>query len=164
MKIGVIADTHIPVFATQLPQKVRDYFTGCDLIIHAGDVAEKWVLDEFKKIAETKAVQGNMDSAELKKSLPEKIIIEAAGKKIGVVHGSGPAFKAVKIAKEAFKKKKLDIIIFGHSHTPFNEEKEGTLFFNPGSATDSTMTSKPSLGIIHIDGGKIRAQIIKIKD
>ena len=163
MKIGVIADTHIPISATELPQKVRDYFKGCDLIIHAGDVIEKWVLDDLGKIADVKAVQGNMDSAELKKTLPEKIVIEAAGKKIGIIHGSGPPFKVVKSAKEAFKKK-LDIIIFGHSHAPFKEEKDGTLFFNPGSSTDRTTAIEPSFGIIEIDGDKIRAEIIKIKD
>ena len=143
MKIGVIADTHIPVSARELPGEVRDHFKDCDLIIHVGDIVEEWVLEELGKLAETKAVRGNMDSAELKKRLPEKMLLNVSGKKIGVVHGSGPAFKAFKAASEAFRKKP-DIIIFGHSHIPFNEERDGILFFNPGSPTDNTVPENRS--------------------
>ncbi len=163
MKIGVIADTHIPVLANKLPRKVYEYFKDCDLIIHAGDLVEMSVLDELGKIAETKAVWGNMDSYEVKRCLPEKILLDVAGKKIGVVHGRGPAFKVVKIASRAFSKKP-DIIIFGHSHTPFNEKRDGTLFFNPGSATDNVFPQNCSFGIIEIDGDRIRAEIIKIEE
>jgi putative phosphoesterase len=163
MKIGVIADTHIPALANKLPQKVYDYFKDCDLIIHAGDLVEASILEELEKIAETKAVWGNMDSYELKRRLPEKIVLDVAGKKIGVVHGRGPAFKVIKTVSEAFSKKP-DIIIFGHSHTPFNEKKGDTLFFNPGSATDNVFPQNRSFGIIEIDGDNIRAEIIKIED
>ena len=163
MRIGVIADTHIPVSAERLPQKVYDYFKDCDLIIHAGDVVEMSVLEELERLAETKAVRGNMDSRELKKRLPEKIVLEAAGKKIGIVHGRGPAFNVVKVVSRIFLERP-DIIIFGHSHTPFNEKKNGTLFFNPGSATDKVFSQYCSFGIIEIDGDDVRAEIVKIEE
>ncbi|RKY41882.1 MAG: metallophosphoesterase [Candidatus Makaraimicrobium thalassicum] len=163
MRIGVIADTHIPVSAERLPRKVCDYFKECDLIIHAGDVVEMSVIRELKRLTETKAVWGNMDSPELKQCLPEKIIMEAAGKKIGVVHGKGPGFKVLKVVSGIFREK-LDIIIFGHSHTPFNEKIDGTLFFNPGSATDRAFSSYCSFGVIEIDGDDVRAEIIKIEE
>ena len=161
MKIGVISDTHIPVSAKKLPKKVYDYFKDCDLIIHAGDLVEKSVIEELEKLAETKAVHGNMDSVDLKKSLPGKIVLDVAGKKIGVTHGSGPPFRVLQRASKAFKEK-VDIIIFGHSHSPINEERDGTLFFNPGSATDKVFSKYCSFGIIEIEEGNIRAEIIKL--
>lgn len=163
MKIGVIADTHIPVSARKLPQKVYDSFKDCDLIIHAGDLVDMSVIRELSKIAETKAVSGNMDGYEVTQKLPDELLIEVAGKKIGVIHGRGPGFKVQQMAKEAFGDK-ADIIIFGHSHTPVNEKKDGILFFNPGSPTDTVFSPYRSFGIIEIDGDDIKSEIIKIDD
>jgi putative phosphoesterase len=163
MKIGVIADTHIPVSARKLPQKVYDNFKDCDLIIHAGDLVDMSVIEELSKIAETKAVSGNMDGYEVTQKLPDELLIEVAGKKIGVIHGRGPGFKVRQMAKEAFGDK-ADIIIFGHSHTPVNEKKDGILFFNPGSPTDTVFSPYRSFGIIEINGDDIKAEIVKIDD
>ena len=163
MKIGVIADTHIPIFAKKLPQKVHDYFQECDLIIHAGDAVTMFAIDELKDIAETKAVYGNMDSLEMKQNLPDKLILDVAGKKVGVIHGSGPAFRVQQIAEETFAGK-TDIVIFGHSHMPVNEKKNGVLFFNPGSATDHTSSQNCSFGIIEINGDDVRAEIVECGD
>jgi len=163
MRIGVIADTHIPVTAREIPGKVYDYFKECDLIIHAGDAVEMSVLEELGTLAEIKAVRGNMDNYEVKQRLPEKMVLDLAGKKIGVVHGKGPSFKVLQVASKAFPEK-LDIIIFGHSHNAFNEKKDGTLFFNPGSPTDRIFAKYRSFGIIEIDGDDIRAEIIKCDD
>ncbi|MBD3425970.1 MAG: YfcE family phosphodiesterase [Candidatus Omnitrophica bacterium] len=161
MKIGVIADTHIPVSAKKLPPQVYENFKGCDLIIHAGDLVSLSVLTELEKIAETKAVRGNMDGHEVREKLPEKLFFEFAGKKIGVMHGRGPAMKVWQIVREAFGKK-ADIIIFGHSHNPRNERKGGVLLFNPGSPTDTVFSPYRSIGIIEIEGDDIRSEIIKI--
>lgn len=163
MKIGVIADTHIPVSAKKLPQKVYDHFKDCDLIIHAGDAVELSVIRDLKTLAKVKAVRGNMDSDELKRVLPEKIVFTAAGKRIGVMHGRGPGFKVVQFVEKAFGEKP-DIVVFGHSHKPLNKKKGGTLFFNPGSATDLVFAPYRSFGIIEIDGNDIRSEIIKIED
>ncbi|MDD5633785.1 MAG: metallophosphoesterase family protein [Candidatus Omnitrophica bacterium] len=163
MKIGVISDTHIPLCAAKLPKIITDSFQDCDLIIHAGDICELSVIKELSKLAETKAVHGNMDSHEVKSTLPEKLLLVIAGKKIGVVHGKGIAFNVIKYVSKSFNKKP-DIIIFGHSHTPVNEQKDGTLFFNPGSPTDRVFTKYRSFGIIEIDGDKITAKIIKIDE
>lgn len=163
MKIGVIGDTHIPVSTKKLPSKVYDYFKECDLIIHTGDLVEESVITELGKMAKTKAVRGNMDSSELKQNLPEKLVLDISDKKIGVVHGSGPSFKVLQTVRRAFNGK-FDIIIFGHSHIPFNEQIDGTLFFNPGSATDKIFAEFRSFGIIEINGNDIQSEIIKIED
>ena len=163
MKIGVIADTHIPVSTTKLPSKVHEYFKDCDLIIHACDLVEMTAVAELEKIAETRAVYGNMDSSEVKKSLPEKIFFEAEGKKIGVVHGTGSASKIINNVKNSFIKKP-DIIIFGHSHVPINKIIDGILFFNPGSPTDRIFSPYRTFGIIEIKDGEVRAELIKLED
>jgi len=163
MKIGVVSDTHIPFAASSLPTEVIDRLKGCDLIIHAGDIVEMSVLDQLGKIAETRAVRGNMDNLEVKKKLPETILLDVEGKKIGVVHGHGPGFKALESAREAFKTAP-DIIIFGHSHDPVNKVVGGTLFFNPGSPTDTVFTKYRSFGIIEIRGGEVKAEIIRLDD
>ena len=161
MKIGVISDTHIPTFTNKLPQKVLDRFRNCDLIIHAGDAVEMSVIQDLEKIAETRAVWGNMDSLEMKEKLPEKLIFDVAGKKIGVTHGRGASFKVLQNVSECFDPKP-DIIIFGHSHASVNEVIDGTLFFNPGSATDEIFSKNCTFGIIEIDGDDIRGEIIKV--
>ena len=161
MKIGVISDTHIPVTATSLPQRVLESLRGCDLIIHAGDIVDMSLIDKLEEIAQTKAVWGNMDGREVRTKLPEKIVLDVEGKKIGVVHGRGPAAAVIRYVKEAFDEK-MDIIIFGHSHTPVNEKKDGTLFFNPGSPTDKVFSPYCSFGIIEIEGGDIRSEIIRL--
>lgn len=161
MRIGVISDTHIPFFSSGIPDEVRERFTGCDLIVHAGDIVEAEAIAELEKIAETKAVQGNMDSDELKKILPESLIFEAAGKKIGVTHGKGRG-KAVLEWVKSFFGSKLDVVIFGHSHMPFNEKIGGTLFFNPGSATDTIFSRKRTFGMIYIEGKIVRGEILEM--
>jgi putative phosphoesterase len=163
MKIGIIADTHIPVSAAKLPSKIYEYFKDCDLIIHAGDLVEMSVISDLEKIAETKAVYGNMDGPEVRERLPEKVLFETGGKKIGVYHGKGPASRVIQTVKEAFDEKP-DIIIFGHSHSPYNEKIDGTLYFNPGSSTDKIFSPYRSFGIIEIDGDNISAEIIKLED
>ena len=160
MKIGVIADTHIPVSAKEIPGKVYEYFKECDLIIHAGDIVDMAVIKELSTLSEVKAVHGNMDSFEVKQRLPEKMILAAAGKKIGVVHGKGPSFNILRMVGKAFSRKP-DVIIFGHSHIACNEEKNGTLFFNPGSPTDRVFAKYRSFGIIDIDDDEIHAEIIR---
>lgn len=164
MKIGVISDTHIPVFANKLPEQISSVFKNCDLIVHAGDIVGISVIKELEKLAPVKAVWGNMDEEEVKKNLPKSIVFEAEGKAIGVIHGRGKGHgpKAIEEIKKFFKEK-LDIIIFGHSHIPFNEKIDGTLFFNPGSATDRVFSQDRFFGVIEIVGDSINAEIIRVE-
>jgi len=163
MKIGVVSDTHIPVSASKLPPKILSYFKDCDMIVHAGDVVEPEVLERLQKIAETKAVFGNMDSPKVKAALPEKIIFNVCGKSIGVTHGKGAPAKIIDTVKNMFSEK-MDVIIFGHSHAPYNETIDGTLLFNPGSPTDTCFAPYRSFGIIEIDETGVRAEIIRIDE
>ena len=115
MKIGVIADTHIPERAEEIPQQILDAFKGVDMIIHAGDFVNLSVLDKLRTVCKNiSAVWGNMDSYEIREKLPEKEIVKIGNFKVGIVHGYGPPNKLVELVTEIFKEEKIDLIIFGH--------------------------------------------------
>ncbi len=160
MKIGVIADTHIPSNCESIPDKIKECFSGVDMIIHAGDLTELYVLDELAKITpKIEAVYGNMDSHQAHGKLPQKKIIKIGKFKIGLSHGSGsPRDLNERMASEF---KNVDVIIFGHSHKPVNETRKGVLFFNPGSATDTVFAKEKTIGILEITD-KITGKIIPV--
>ena len=160
MRIGVISDTHIPRACPSLPAKVIKAFDGVDLILHAGDLVEIKVLRDLEKIAKTTAVYGNMDEPEVRNVLREKEIINIGGFAIGLIHGGGPVQNITNYVKNQFMEK-VDAIVFGHSHAPLNETKNGILFFNPGSPTDRIFAKYNSCGILTVTD-KIEGEIIKI--
>lgn len=134
MKIGVLSDTH-GYSLEDIPQKVIDSLSKVDLIIHAGDFTAMEVLNALKKLGEVKAVQGNMDSMEIRSKLPTKEIIEVGGKRIGITHGSGGPWGIEQRVRKMFDE--VDVIVYGHSHESQNKVINGILFFNPGRASDS---------------------------
>src|ERR1043165_6009694 len=115
MKICVLSDTH----SLPLPPKLLDALSQVDLIIHAGDVCDLDTLKKLQQLKPVKAVQGNMCDPQVKKKLPLKEYFECEGVRIGVYHGHGGPLDAMGNAKEQFKDKEVDIIIFGHSHKAF---------------------------------------------
>lgn len=161
MRIGVISDTHIPHAASRLPDEIYTTFKNMDLILHAGDLIDISVLDELKKLAKTQAVYGNMDDLKLRKILPAKEIINIGKVTIGLIHGHGTPFNLINRVKSEFSQK-MDAIVFGHSHSPVNEVRDGTLFFNPGSATDKMFAKYNSYGILTINNG-IKGEIVRLK-
>jgi len=164
MKIGVIADTHIANKTTCLPSEVIQAFKDVDMIIHAGDLVDACVLKQLKNICnDVRAVHGNMDPYELQNNLPTKDIIEAGKFHIGVIHGYGSPKNIIETVSNEFKGVKLDAIIFGHSHSPTNEKKDGILYFNPGSPTDKVFAPFNSYGILNITD-TIDAKIIRMQN
>jgi len=158
MKIGVVADTHSRI----VPKQVLEDFKDVDLIIHAGDFCDMKDLKVFKKIGKVHAVFGNMDELELRQILPERDIFDCGGKTIGLYHGHGTPNKVFDFVKAEFKREKVDIVIFGHSHYPTHEVIDGVLYFNPGSPTDRVRAPYCSYGIVEINGEDVSAQHIKV--
>ncbi len=161
MKIVVISDTHqegVAEFPGELIKAIKD----ADMVIHAGDFVDPKILGELKSISKNfKAVCGNMDCEELKKSLPVKEIIKIKGFKIGIMHGSGAPANLVQVLSEAFKNDNPDLIIFGHSHAAFNEKIGNIVFLNPGSPVDKIYAKYNSYAEIEING-EISAKIVKL--
>src|SRR5579859_4651753 len=147
-KIGIISDTHIPHFK-RLPEAVWHYFAGVELIIHAGDLSVLSVIDELETIAPVVAVQGNIEEDEVRLKLPIKSEIVVGYCRIGIVHILGEAHNRARVARQEFPAAR--VVVFGHSHIPWNEEVDGQLLFNPGSATDRRRQPRCSIGMLYID-------------
>ncbi|MBP7217243.1 MAG: metallophosphoesterase family protein [Candidatus Omnitrophica bacterium] len=162
MKIGVISDTHMPDKTIPLPAKLIEDFKTVDMVIHAGDITSLATLESLKTICpHLKAVRGNMDDPEVRKLYPEKDIIIIGKFRIGVAHGFGPPQGLLTYLEHAFQHDHVHVIIFGHSHKAFNETRNGILFFNPGSPTDSVFAPYKSYGIIEIND-TIKATIVRL--
>ena len=151
MRIGVVSDTHMYSFQ-EMPQTLVGALSEVDLIVHAGDIVSLRVLEGLRGLGEVKAVRGNVDSAELKHLLPEKQIVLAGGRKIGITHGSGGSWGIEERVRRLFDE--VDVIIYGHTHETKNEQIGGTLFFNPGQG-------RKSFGILTVEEG-IKGEIIRL--
>jgi putative phosphoesterase len=159
MKIGVLSDTHVPAIAPSLPAAVFELFKDCELILHAGDIVELSVLDELRAIAPVEAVAGNMDGGDVHRALPVKKIIPVGKFRVGLIHGKWK----LDIQKEMIRKEfdKVDLIVYGHSHSPFWGMVDGMLFLNPGSPTDKRWAPFNSVAILEA-GEELTAEIIRI--
>ena len=160
-RIGVVSDTHIPQFKV-LPSAIWEHFAGVERIIHAGDLSILSVISELETIAPVVAVQGNVEREEVMLALPMKREIVVGGCRIGIVHILGDSASRARVARQEFPYAR--IVVFGHSHIPYNQEHDGQLLFNPGSATDRRRQARCSVGMLHIDDGlgSVRGEIIEL--
>ncbi|MDY0291551.1 MAG: YfcE family phosphodiesterase [Desulfuromonadaceae bacterium] len=151
-KIGVISDTHWGSLAqanTAVNKLLHSVFADVDAIIHAGDMLHPDVdMDLAFAPYEFYAVRGNMD--EPCAQIPLKRMLKLCGVNIGVIHGWGSGSNIETNAASEFDLKNIDILIYGHSHSPACHVKNQTLFFNPGSATERRRAPYHSVGLIQI--------------
>src|SRR5579871_797316 len=122
MEIGVISDTH----GLLRPEAV-EALRGSQHIIHAGDVGDPVILERLTEIAPVTAVRGNVDKGAWARKLPESNVLEVEGVSIYVLH----EIDRLDLKPEAAG---FAAVIYGHSHVPKQEMKNGVLYFNPGSA------------------------------
>lgn len=154
--IGVISDTH-----GMLRTTAQNALQGVDLIIHAGDVGSLKVLGVLQEIAPVYAVRGNMDGIELGKTLSYTEVVDIDNDLFYVLHDIG----------------RLDLdpvsagfaaVIYGHSHRPSLEKKDGILYLNPGSAGPKRFELPVTLALMKINGtGKnlnIDTQFIELEE
>ncbi len=144
----MVADTHVGEVLPDLPPEVTTALSGCDLILHAGDITCLSVLDRLGDIAPVVAVQGDHDRL-AGIDLPRERIITVRGRRIGLVHGRRtraiemPAAamslarrRAVLLGLHRHMRRRLgpvDLIIHGHLHMPVDTEVRGTRIFSPGA-------------------------------
>ncbi len=159
MRIGVLSDTHVPTATPALPAKVFEVFAGVDLIVHAGDIVQLSVLDELSAIAPVEAVSGNMDDVEAQTRLPRKKILTLGRFRAGLTHGKYKIDVQRQMIRQEFDD--VDLIIYGHSHTPFWGREGGVFFLNPGSPTDTRYAPFNSVAILEV-GDELKAEIIRL--
>lgn len=152
-KIGVISDTH----SAHIPDKVKNIFSGVDLIIHAGDHTAQTIINDLEKIAPLVSVRGNMDPAEL--NLEEQTVLMINNRfKIAVCHGAGIHSTTPQRMYKKFITEMPDVIIFGHTHMPMNTLHAGILLFNPGSPTKGNGVN--SVGLIKLSDDSFHTEIV----
>ena len=149
--LGVISDTH----GLLRPEAV-EALRGSDRILHAGDIGAPEILEALAKIAPVTVVRGNVDTASWARALPETEVVEAGGVLIYMLHDLGQL--DLKPEAAGFR-----VIVFGHSHQPKIEEKNGVLYFNPGSAGPRRFSLPVSVGRLMIGAGKVRAQLVELE-
>ena len=136
MRLLLIADTHVPKRACDLPPRLWDEVAAADVVVHAGDWVEPPLLDALEaKSKRLVACWGNNDGAELRRRLPERADVTLGGLRFTVVHETGAA--PGREARMANEYPDTDVLVFGHSHIPWDTTaKTGMRLLNPGSPTD----------------------------
>ncbi len=136
MRLLLIADTHVPKRARDLPAQVWDEVATADVVVHAGDWVAPDLLDALEsRAARLVACWGNNDGPELRQRLPERADVLLAGLRFTVVHETGAA--AGRQTRMSRLYPDTDVLVFGHSHIPWDTTtKTGLRLLNPGSPTD----------------------------
>ncbi len=136
MRLLLIADTHVPKRARDLPPAVWDAVDAADVVIHAGDWVQPSLLDALEARARRLvACWGNNDGDELRRRLPERADVELGGLRFTVTHETGGA--SGREARMARDYPDTDVLVFGHSHIPWDTTADtGLRLLNPGSPTD----------------------------
>ena len=156
MLIAVISDTHLPRGSRRIPDACVERMRAADLVIHAGDIATREVLDDLRELnPRIEAVYGNVDTAELQRSLPETRVIDAGGATIAVIHDAGPSKGRIQRMRTRFPD--AQAVVFGHSHIPLHERDpdSGFQIFNPGSPTDRRRQPRHTMGTAEAGDGAV---------
>lgn len=157
MIVGVLSDTHVPDRARCLPPALFETFNGVDLILHAGDIACQEVLSELETLAPVVAVAGNMDPPELQARLPRRQEVVVGGYRIGLIHGHQLRGPLAQGALRAFTG--VDAVVFGHSHRPLLETRNGVLLLNPGSPTDRRRSPRCTCALLFPGPSGLRGEL-----
>ncbi len=136
MDLLLIADTHVPKRARDLPAELWAAIDRVDVVVHAGDWVDEGLLDRLEDRARLLVgVWGNNDGPALRARLPEVARAVLGGVQFAVVHETGPA--AGREARCAADYPDADVLVFGHSHIPWDTTAaSGLRLLNPGSPTD----------------------------
>ena len=151
MIIGVISDTH-----GLLRPEALAALQGSDYIIHAGDIGDPQILDTLAAIAPLTAVRGNVDHGAWARKIPATNVLEIGEISIYVLHN----IQDLDLKPEAAK---FTAVVYGHSHVPKQEWKNGVLYFNPGSAGPRRFKLPVSVGRMIIEDGKIDSKILLLE-
>lgn len=152
----LVSDTHLPKRAKELPETVWAAIDAADLVVHAGDWVDAATLDALEARARRLVgVFGNNDGPELRERLPEVARFTVDGLRFAVVHETGSAAGREQRADAAYPD--TDVLIFGHSHIPWDSVSPGGLrLLNPGSPTDRRRQPECTIMTAQVEDGVLR--------
>lgn len=135
-RLLLLADTHVPRRARDLPEAVWAAVDEADLVVHAGDWVDVALLDALEgRARRLVGCYGNNDGPELRARLPEVARVAVAGLSFAVVHETGPSRGREERCEASYPG--VDVLVFGHSHIPWDTTTPaGLRLLNPGSPTD----------------------------
>ena len=149
-RVGLISDTH-----GLLRQEALAALDGCRHIIHAGDIDTPDVLEKLRRLAPVTVVRGNNDRGTWADSIPVLDVVEFGAVSIYVRHDQ--AELDIDPLAAGFQ-----VMVFGHSHRPIVETRDGVLFVNPGSAGPRRFKLPVAVGELLIAGDRVDARIIEL--
>ncbi len=147
--IGVISDTH-----GLLRREALEALQGSELILHAGDIGPSDIIEQLRAIAPVHVVRGNCDHGPWA-ALPETEVVSVGGSDIYMIHDLG---RLDLNPSEAG----LAVVIYGHSHQPNAEERDGVLYLNPGSAGPRRFSLPVSVARLQLNKAGARATIVEL--
>ena len=154
MRIGVISDTH-GLFDESIPS----IFGDVDAIIHAGDIGKLEVIKRLEEIAQVLAVEGNNDSFG---TFPNERVEELAGHRVMIRHIFGELHQLQKSDRRLIEEVQPHVVVFGHSHRPYQQMLGRTMLFNPGSAGPRRFSLPRTVGILSLKSSGADARIITL--
>ena len=147
LRIGLLSDTH-----GLLRPEVEAFLQGSDRIIHAGDICDASIIEQLERIAPLSVVRGNNDVGAWAESLSDTELVRIGGIDIYVIHNV--AELNVSQLPVAVK-----VIVFGHSHKPVAERRDGVLYVNPGSAGPRRFKLPISAAELVIEIGEVAVRL-----
>ena len=143
--VGLVSDTHMPERCAAFPASLCDVFQGVDLLLHAGDLGELWVLNHLSAIAPVVAVHGNDETQDAQRALPYQQLISVAQQRILLWHSHYPdpledmanrghPWHRI-LARQAERGQQVgaNVVVFGHAHVPMTYRYNDILLVNPGA-------------------------------
>ena len=159
--VAVISDTHLPRGARRLPEACLDRCRAADLILHGGDFSVLSVLDELRALGPpVEAVHGNADEPALRALLPEALVVEVEGIRVGMTHVPGPADGRGGRLVARFPG--CGAVVFGHTHLPIVERHAGVWLLNPGSPTERRRGPFHAMLVLEVGAGEILPELVRL--
>ena len=153
-----MSDTHCARWDEVHPD-IRAAVAEADIAIHCGDLVRMDVVEGLRRTARRAVVvHGNSDPPDVRRAIPYTEILEVEGTRIGVTHPAwgGPEFPPEDLLGDF--NEPLDAILFGHTHEPLNEVRNGILYLNPGQGYPSFMVAA-TIATLTVDNGRLEAEI-----
>ena len=155
MRLLLLADTHVPKRARDLPPEVWREVAAADVVVHAGDWVDEATLDRLEAASRRLVgVWGNNDGPGLRARLPEVARVDLDGVRTAVVHETGASRGRDERMAAAFPD--TDLLVFGHSHIPWDTTAPGGLrLLNPGSPTDRRRQPACTYLLVDVAAGSV---------
>ena len=154
MRIGVISDTH-----NFLDPKIPAIFAGVEHILHGGDIGLPKILLDLEQIAPVTAVLGNTDDPGFHYRLTETVALD--GRNFLLHHIVQPQALPDEL-RDKIVRDKIHIVVFGHTHKPFRQTINRTLFFNPGYAGKSRFGMERTVAILNCEEDQVQTEYIRL--